>query len=88
MKYATQFIVQHGWKLLIADMGLNPAEVLRRAELPGDLFDSFAGSTTGKSILEEQPNSISSGRTMEEIVRDWTRPKNKYTRQTKLFDEK
>ena len=52
------------------------------------LADSFAGRTTDKSILEEQPNSISSGRTMEEIVRDWTRPKNKYTRQTKLFDEK
>jgi len=25
---------------------------------------------------------------MEEIVRDWTRPKNKYTQQTKLFEEK
>ena len=52
------------------------------------LADSFAESTTDKSILEEQPNSISSGRTMEEIVRDWTRPKNKYTQQTKLFEEK
>jgi len=46
------------------------------------LADSFAETTTGKSILEEQPNSISSGRTMEEIVRDWTRPNNKYQRQT------
>jgi bifunctional non-homologous end joining protein LigD len=52
------------------------------------LADSFAGGTTDKSILQEQPNSISSGRTMEEIVRDWTRPKNKYTRQTKIFDDK
>ena len=52
------------------------------------LTDSFAGSTTDKSILDEQPNSINSGRTMEEIVRDWTKPKNKYTRQTKLFDAK
>jgi bifunctional non-homologous end joining protein LigD len=52
------------------------------------LADSFAESTTDNSILEEQPNSISSGRTMEEIVRDWTRPKNKYSQQTKLFEEK
>lgn len=52
------------------------------------LADSFAESTTDKSILEEQPNSINLGRSMEEIVRDWTRPENKYTRQTKLFDEK
>lgn len=51
------------------------------------LADAFAESTTDKSILEKQPNSISSGRTMEEIVRDWTRPRNKYERQTKLFDE-
>jgi bifunctional non-homologous end joining protein LigD len=49
--------------------------------------DSFAESNVDKCILEEQPNSISTGRTMEEIVRDWTRPKNKYERQTKLFDE-
>ena len=52
------------------------------------LADSFARSTTDKSILDEQPNSINSGRTMEEIVRDWTRPKNKYSQQTKLFEEK
>jgi bifunctional non-homologous end joining protein LigD len=51
------------------------------------LADSFAESTIDKSILEEQPNSIGSGRTMEEIVRDWTSPKNKYIRQTKLFDD-
>ena len=51
------------------------------------LTDSFTESTIDKSILEEQPNSIGSGRTMEEIVRDWTTPKNKYMRQTKLFDD-
>lgn len=51
------------------------------------LADVFAESTADKSILEEQPNSISTGRTMEEIVRDWTSPKNKYQRQKKLFEE-
>lgn len=51
------------------------------------LADSFAESATGKSILKEQPNSISTGRTMEEIVREWTKPRNKHLRQTKLFDE-
>ena len=49
--------------------------------------DSFAETRIGKCVLEERPNSISTGRTMEEIVRDWTRPKDKYGRQTKLFDE-
>ncbi len=38
MKQATRFSVQHGWKLLIGDLGLNPTEVLRLAELPADLF--------------------------------------------------
>ena len=51
------------------------------------LADRFIESTPDKSILEEQPNSIKSGGTMEEIVRDWATPKNKYARQTRLFDE-
>jgi bifunctional non-homologous end joining protein LigD len=51
------------------------------------LADWFIESTPDKSILEEQPNSIKSGRTMEEIVRDWATPKNKYARQARLFDQ-
>jgi bifunctional non-homologous end joining protein LigD len=51
------------------------------------LADRFIESTPDKSILEEQPNSIKSGGTMEEIVCDWGAPKNKYARQTRLFDE-
>ncbi len=50
-------------------------------------IDSFAESSPDKCVLEEQPNSISTRRTMEEIVRDWTSPKDKYKRQTRLFDE-
>lgn len=38
MKQATRFSVQMGWKLLILDMGYNPADVLTFARLPGDLF--------------------------------------------------
>ncbi|MCK5311819.1 MAG: AraC family transcriptional regulator ligand-binding domain-containing protein [Desulfobacteraceae bacterium] len=38
MKKANHFIVQRGWKILIADMGLNPAHVLALAGLPADLF--------------------------------------------------
>jgi bifunctional non-homologous end joining protein LigD len=49
--------------------------------------DSFAGSSAGKCVLEEWQNSISTGRTMEQIVRDWTRGNDKYERQTRLFDE-
>jgi AraC-like DNA-binding protein len=38
MKRATRFTVQRGWKLIIADMGINPADVLKFARLPADLF--------------------------------------------------
>ena len=38
MKQATRFSVQISWKLLILDMGYNPADVLAFARLPGDLF--------------------------------------------------
>lgn len=51
------------------------------------LADSFAATSTDRYFLEEQPNSIRSGRSMEEIVRDWTKPKNSHERQTKLFDK-
>jgi bifunctional non-homologous end joining protein LigD len=49
--------------------------------------DLFARSRGDKCILEEWPNSVSTGRTMEEIVRDWTNPKDKHERQRRLFDE-
>ena len=32
------FPVNPGWRVLLTDMGLNPGNILRRAELPGDLF--------------------------------------------------
>jgi bifunctional non-homologous end joining protein LigD len=51
------------------------------------LADSFAESEIDKSILEEQPNSIRSGRNLEQIVRDWTTPKSEHQRQINLFDE-
>jgi len=71
-----------GWMLARTNRNVpRPAWTLSK------LADSFAESTIDKSILEEQPNSIGSGRTMEEIVRDWKSPKNKYIRQTKLFDD-
>ena len=38
MKKANHFIVQRGWKIIITDMGLNPAHVLALAGLPADLF--------------------------------------------------
>jgi AraC-like DNA-binding protein len=38
VKQATRFTVQPAWKVLISDLGLNPALVLRLAGLPADLF--------------------------------------------------
>jgi len=49
--------------------------------------DLFAATRADKCILEIRPDSISTGRTMEEIIRDWTTPKDKHQRQAKLFDE-
>ncbi|HSS97120.1 MAG TPA: DNA polymerase ligase N-terminal domain-containing protein [Terriglobales bacterium] len=48
--------------------------------------DPFAQSQTNKCILEEMPNSIKTGRTMGEIRRDWSSPKDRYQHQMKLFD--
>jgi bifunctional non-homologous end joining protein LigD len=47
--------------------------------------DSFAGKDGDMCVLKERPNSVATGRTMEEIVRDWTTPKDRYELQTKLF---
>jgi bifunctional non-homologous end joining protein LigD len=49
--------------------------------------DSFAATPADKCILEIWSNSISTRRTMEEIVREWTTPKDKHQRQARLFDE-
>ena len=38
MKQATRFSVQPGWKVLITDLGVNPALVLKLSGLPADLF--------------------------------------------------
>jgi len=38
MKQTTHFTVQPGWKILISDMGINPAHLLALAALPADLF--------------------------------------------------
>jgi bifunctional non-homologous end joining protein LigD len=49
--------------------------------------DSFAESRANRCILEERPNSVSTGKTMSEIVRDWTSPRDRHERQMRLFDE-
>jgi len=46
MKHASRFTVQRGWKLLMHDMGLNPAHVLALARLPTDLFARMDASLT------------------------------------------
>lgn len=46
--------------------------------------DEFAESRAGRCVLRDLPNSIT-GKTMEEIVQSWRRPKDKHERQSKLF---
>jgi len=38
VKQATRFGIMRGWKLMLSDMGLHPADVLTLAALPADLF--------------------------------------------------
>jgi bifunctional non-homologous end joining protein LigD len=49
--------------------------------------DSFAERPSDKCILEMQPNSVWTGRTMEEIVGDWIERNDKHVHQAKLFGE-
>lgn len=46
--------------------------------------DLFVDSCVDRG-MEEHANSVSTGRTMEEIVRDWKNPKNNHEKQAKLF---
>ncbi|MES2819697.1 MAG: AraC family transcriptional regulator ligand-binding domain-containing protein [Pseudomonadota bacterium] len=46
MRQATRFTVQRSWRLLMLDMGLDPAQVLRLARLPVDLFARREASLT------------------------------------------
>lgn len=46
MKQATRFAVHPGWKLILADMGVSPGDLLALAELPADLFSRKEASLT------------------------------------------
>ena len=48
--------------------------------------DSFARSESARSILEEAPDSVSTGRTLEEIAESWNRGKKEHKSQGRLFD--
>ena len=48
--------------------------------------DLFVNGCADKEILEDHENSVSTGRTMEEIVRDWTNPKDSHEKQAKFFE--
>jgi bifunctional non-homologous end joining protein LigD len=47
--------------------------------------DEFADSPADRCVLERLPNSVT-GKTMEEIARPWTSPRDKHERQSRLFD--
>lgn len=46
---AKSFPLEQGWRLVLKDLGIEPADVLRRAELPDDLF-----SRSGVSLSTEE----------------------------------
>jgi bifunctional non-homologous end joining protein LigD len=70
------------WTLTRADRGTNgPRPIWTLCKQA----DSLAATDVDMCVLNERPNSVATGRTMEEIVRDWTKPKDRYALQTKLF---
>jgi bifunctional non-homologous end joining protein LigD len=72
-----------GWTLARTSSDRNPRPIWTLCKQA----DSFAESPADTCVLEKWSNSISTGRTMEEIVRDWTRHKDRHKGQTNLFDE-
>ncbi|MBK5438312.1 AraC family transcriptional regulator ligand-binding domain-containing protein [Pseudomonas sp. TH32] len=52
MKQGTNFVVQSGWRLLLADMGVDSARVLRHANLPADLFSRQEATITAAQFFE------------------------------------
>jgi AraC-like DNA-binding protein len=38
METARAYVIPHGWDIVLADIGISPANVLRRAALPADFF--------------------------------------------------
>ena len=48
--------------------------------------DSFARDKDAKSILEEEPNSVSTGRSLEDVKREWSEGKGKHQKEASLFE--
>lgn len=46
MKQAMRFTIDTGWLVVFKDLDLSPAEILKRAELPGDIFSRRTASLT------------------------------------------
>jgi len=81
------YAVQPGWRLLMQDLGLRPADVLRRAQLPSDLFartDANLDSQQYFSLwtaLETEAQQLSNGagtpvplRVAQALSADWFDP--------------
>lgn len=67
MAKAQSYTVNPGWRLLLIDLGIQPANVLRRANLPGDLF--------GRQIAQlEMEEFFRLWRAIEEEAADPTLP--------------
>jgi len=73
-----------GWTLTRIKSGRNAQRPIWTLCKQADLF---AASRDDECVLEKWPNSVSTGKTMEEIVHDWAERKDKHERQRKLFDE-
>jgi len=70
------------WILTRTNITSNTRHIWKLGKYP----DAFAERYAHRCVLVERPNSISTRRTLEEIARDWTRPRDKHQGQMKLFD--
>jgi bifunctional non-homologous end joining protein LigD len=72
------------WLLVRADDPRNSSQIIWWLTKQAD---EFVALPSEPSILEMMPNGMKSGRTMEEIARQWATPRKKHGGQTNLFLE-
>jgi bifunctional non-homologous end joining protein LigD len=70
------------WTLTRTNITSNARSMWMLSKYP----DAFARSYRDKCVLLELPKSVTTGRTEEEIARDWTKSKDKHLGQMGLFD--
>jgi bifunctional non-homologous end joining protein LigD len=73
--------LQGSWTLIRTNSLTTASRPIWGLSKEADLFAS------NHCVLKERPNSVSTGRTLEEIVQDWTKGTDRHNGQSRLFDD-